>query len=1094
MGSERLDRFTNIYWRTADKWLRVHKDRFRVTINHFFPLSSLTGLRPASNSGYNANSGDPPPSNNEKSVLMTVIEVVKTILLTTPSVTEGDALLLLNGVRGRGLAQYGPKLKYWLESSPNVFPEVVKIDDIDGVNDHGVDIILEGISSRLRIGFQIKSDGDLKAKDFTIRLKGQITDSRKYALDLLVIVFACRPTLDNRQKYAYCQAEFAGYDEIQIIDPMRAAGLLRALDSPIPSLRPDLKTWQDLFVSSNQLDVAPMYLDDWWGLKPDERFEPPKEFNSILEAVNDCPLTILSGPPAVGKTFAALQTLWRKFGEGREISWIGPARLRPPQGLISDSDTMPDLRERIDVIRRRLGPMNQPLRDAHDFISTQLDLNKLVYIEDPFGKTGQEFAYSLHTYDFFDLNRFVSSISKGTPRYGCHILITTREGLFDRWIDDCKHSGTHLPEFKLIRIGASSYTYKQNRALVRVLAAARCVPDPDMVAALLAPHIRVPLDVERIMRELPKEVTYELIIERANAFNGDFQEMLNKRILADDDAERLFLLLLTTLSTGGSSRNDFYACYKSMYRALRIPGDSDASLTQAMERYRTIFSRLDHRVPNLVGKMLSMTERGFHLEPIHSTIAERIRDDLRAAASDWLSLVASSLPKVKSDFWMSYNLREIAMELLEWGIAKSGDHAEKGIIDVLLKREGITTAEIPRLISSWPSLSERAKRWALGYLREQGDLVIEQFCGSLEYSDISSQDAWAFLRLLIPKPQIGTRKFNVFGNPWGYLSRHLNEVPPDLSESLDKRACGDPVSFTYALSDVLVNCWEAAPPLWREAFLSLESLSDSDLQEKTLFSIARCWKNASDELRVLLDQQSTHDDYRIRAAASIAALVHYDSSPESLQPIFESSLQDSNILVPLLVMREGLGIDEHDRKFAQALFERADPTAAAFMLDVFMHNHDWENVSWKVELAHLCIAKGEQFAQAVLLCSHQTNDRAQAEYLRYVPPTSPLEESEPVRLAWLWVYANQGDSKRGLTVDQVITLLDGLTYPYRQLALLNLSVQANYLAKQLQRYLKALETRTDEDAVAIQEGKRGRQPAEGRKTYSFPIRQLIPHT
>jgi hypothetical protein len=39
---------------------------------------------------------------------MTVIEVVKTILLTTPAVTEGEALLLLDGIRGRGLAQYGP--------------------------------------------------------------------------------------------------------------------------------------------------------------------------------------------------------------------------------------------------------------------------------------------------------------------------------------------------------------------------------------------------------------------------------------------------------------------------------------------------------------------------------------------------------------------------------------------------------------------------------------------------------------------------------------------------------------------------------------------------------------------------------------------------------------------------------------------------------------------------------------------------------------------------------------------------------------------------------------------------------------------------
>ena len=1024
---------------------------------------------------------------------MNLVNIIKIILLTTPSVTEEDSMVLLEGVAGRGLGQYGSRLKYWLESNPNAFPEPVEVNDIDSFNDHGVDVFLRGMSSRLCVGFQIKSEGDLKRKDFTVRLKGQITDARKYGLNLLVIIFACRPTSENRAKYSYIQAETVGYndDKILVIDPMRAAGLLRAFESILPPINLT-KDWQDLFIATKQMYLAPLYLDDWWGLKPDERFRPPKEFQSILEAVDTYPLTIISGPPAIGKTFTVLQVIWKKYKEGRDISWIGPSGRSMPEGILSHSDTMPDLKERIDSLTRKLGPMDRPLKDVHDFISAQLELNKIVYIEDPFGKTNQEFAYSLHTYEFFDLNKFVSSINKGTPRHGCHIVITTREGLFDRWIDDCKRNGATLPNFKLIRMGTESYSYGQVLSFAFDLAVARGIPEPKKIVRLLAPNIKVPFDVERIMRELPEAATYELIVDRVNAFNGDLQEILNKRLLADNDAERLFLLLLATLSDRGYGRNNFYDCYKNLYQVLLNSGDFDESLMSAMERYRPFFSRLEYTTLGYVGKVFKPTEVGFHLEPIHSSIAEKIVDNLRNTAGEWLSRVAASLPKVQSDFEVSYRLRIIALHLLEWEITKTRRSAEKGVIKVLLQRKGITRFEMPRLISSWSILSDRAKKEALGYLSHQENSVIEQFCGSLEQSDISPEDAWGFLRLLVPKPYIGTRTFNVFGNPWGYLSKHLNEIPIDLKRSLDERAQDTPDLFTYALSDVLVNCWKITPSSWREAFLNPECLSDSSLQEKTLIDIARGWKKADEELRVLLDQQSKHKDYRIRAAAGIAALVYYESSPESLEPIFMRSLKDENIQVPLLVMQDGLGKDEHDHKFAQSLFERANEATAAYMLNLLLHRRDLKEASWKFELAQQCIAKGGQLAQAVLLFNHFSYEREQTEYLGYIPPDSPMSESEPIRLAWLWLYTNQDNNKRDLSVTQVINLLTGLTYPYRQLALANFSVQANHIPKELQKLLKTIEVGTDNDAAAIKEGKKHRQPKKSRNTtYGFPIHHFI---
>jgi hypothetical protein len=989
-----------------------------------------------------------------------------------------------------GLVDTAPRLKVWLESNPCVYPETVTVEYIDGMNDHGVDVLLTGRSSKLLIGFQIKSDGDLRKSEFTLRLKAQMTDAQRYGLALLVVVFACRPTRENQRKCRYFQAQFADFpgDRIWIVDPHRAAGLLLAFDSAIRPLRHEPKGWRDLFLAAKQDYIAPLYLDKYWGLEPDQRFQAPKEFDDIMKAVNLNPLTIISGPPAVGKTFTALQVLWKKFCDGYDVSWIGPARLTPPAGIIPEEHAVPDMKRRIDLMARELGRKGLQPRDAHDFISEHLNSNSIIYLEDPFGQSDDEFRYSLHTYRFFDLHEFVSAISKGA-RSGCHILITSRAGLFDRWLDDCKRTSAALPEFGLIRMAPTSYSRQQHLSLVGEFVHARGLPQPDKVIPLIARHVKVPLDAERIIRELD-EVTYEGIVAQIKRFEGDYHKRLAARVLVDSDADRLFLLLLATLRSQESGGHDFCACFKTMHAALSIDGDADESLNKAMDRYRPLFSRLEHHVLTpLRGGRVGFAEEGFHLEAIHSTICDEITRNLRAKATDWLCSVALALPSVKPD---PYSLRVISMHLLEWQVGKTQERAQNAIVQVLLDDRGIGMSEISRFMDSWQLLSADAKKAALDYIARQEDSIIEQTCSALNYAEIPPDEAWDFLRLLIVKPRIGTRKFNVFGDPWKYLSTHLNEIPPDIRQALDERARTRPVYFTYALSEVLVACWGAIPQLWEEAFLNPKCLSDPDLQYKTLLEIARNWKVVPTDLRDLFDEQSRHEDYRVRAAAGAASLAAYESAPDSLVSFFMNAVDDPDVRVPIDVMKEGLGEDEHDRIFAEALFQKVEGPGAANMLQLLINRRNFKDATWTLELARKCIEKGDELAQAVLFYAHRSYNREQTDMLGYRPPESLADQPASVRFAWLWLYANQDQRQRTLKSSEAIDLLVGLSDDFRESALFILSVQANYMPIEVQEHLQGLEQNSGPAAAAIQLGKERRQPSGGKRTtYSFPILHFL---
>lgn len=1022
-------------------------------------------------------------------------------MLSVAATTDAEATTILAGIAGRGQDQYGSKLRNWLESNPSAFPEQIDVEFVDHMRDSGVDVILTGHTSRARVGFQIKSDNDLANKEFTRELKAQITEARSWGVSLYVIILACRPTNENQLKYLHTVNEIGRSPDnyILVITPNRAAALMRAFDTPLtipPTARRD---WTDFFTAANQPDLIPQYVDDWEGLTPDARFQPPVEFDELLRAVASSPLTVLTGPPAVGKTFSAVQVLWREFQNDRDVEWITPKRFSATEGVIDDQGSPPDMSQRIELLTRHLGiePRRPPL-DATEFIAAHLKPNSTIYVEDPFGKTDHEFNVSMHTYRFFDLNRFVSEISEGAARYGCRVLITSREALFERWLSEVKQRGQTTPRFALVQISKDSYEYKQRRALAHALASTRRVQNIEEAARIIATHADVPFDAELIARDLPAGATTEQVTASAEKSEGANVDKVRNRLAADSDSERLFLLLLLALSESGQVKhNNFHEAFTVLHAALAIKGSAENSLIKATQKYRSIISRREivvmERSPK--GSGLNLVTRGderhYNLEPVHSTVADAISLYLRATANDWLVGVAASLRAPARGFTSRLAQTKIAQLFIPWGISGADDAAQEGMLEAIFNESGEYFFDVSEVMSSWSSLSPRFKERLFKHLEEEPSFVhVSEACSLINFLEIPPEDAWRFLRLLLSRPGLGVSLIpNLHGHPWKYLAEHLNEIPPDLKEALDRQAEKAPALFTYALSEVLIGRWGELPEGWRAALLDPRVLSDKHARQNLFSSIARNWNRSPEQLKTLFLVSTRHEDYQVRAAVAASALVYHESAPQSFEPIYMSAVNDENPHVPLVVMREGMGNDDHDRRFAEALYEKAGEAVAACILSILTDRGE-PTVDWKARLADSCVAKGGNFSRGVL--AYRCLEKRVGEFMGYRLAASPEAEPEPVRLAWLWAYVNFEGRRTSLPDDTVINLINGLSSQYRYLVLLYLSVQANHLPYRLEYYIEKIGATSEADKEAIADGLNDRQPAEGsRSYYGYPVAQFV---
>jgi len=1032
---------------------------------------------------------------------MNLVESVRKILLSVTPTIDAEAMTILSGVAGRGQDQYGSRLRNWLVSSPGAFPEQIDVEVVDHMRDAGVDVILTGQTSRVRVGFQIKSDNDLASKEFTRELKAQITDARSWGLSLYVIVLACRPTKKNQQKYLYVVNEIGRSPDnyVLVITPARAAGLMRAFDAPM-AMPPDVRSsWTDFFIAANQPDLISQYVDDWEGLTPDARFQPPAEFDELLRAVATSPLTILTGPPAVGKTFSAVQVLWRELQSSRGIEWITPKRFSATEGVIGDSESPPDMLQRIELLTRHLGlsPRLPPL-DTTEFIAAHLKPNSTIYIEDPFGKTDDEFEISMHTYRFFDLNRFVSEISEGAARYGCRVLITSREALFEHWLSDVKQRGDALPQFTLVQVGKHSYEYSQRLALSLALASTRRVQNVEAAARIIAAHVDVPFDAEMIVRDLPEGATIEQVRTSAEKSEGANVDKVRNRFVADNDGERLFLLLLIALSEADRVKeHNFYEAFTTLHAALAIEGNAEQTLAKATQKYRSIISRreivgLERSAKGSgVSLVIRNDERNFNLEPVHSTVIDAISSHLRATARDWLDVVAASLRTAARGLTSRSAQTKIAHLFIRWGVGTTEGTAQDGMFEAIFNESGKHTFKVFEVMSSWPVLPLRFREKFFGQLEEESSFIhTADACSLLNLIPVPPDDAWRLLRLLLDKPALGVSLIpSFYGHPWKYLAEHLDEIPHGLKEALDRQAENGPELFTYALSGVLIVRWAELPENWRAAFLDPKVLSYEHGRQNLFLSIARDWARLPEELKRLFFDRARHKDYGVRAAVAVSALVYHESAPEDFQPIYMAVLQDETPHVPLLVMRGGMGDDDHDRRFAEALYEKAGEAVAACMLSLLADRGE-PKVEWKARLASLCAAKGGDFSRGVL--AYYCLDKRVREFMGYQLSGSPEGEPGPVRLAWLWTYINSKGQQPTLSEDSVINLIKGLSAQYRYLVLYYLSVQANHLPHPLDYYVERIGPASDADHEAIAEGLDDRQPPEGSRTsYGYPVSQFI---
>src|SRR4051812_19374888 len=149
-----------------------------------------------------------------------LVDSITKLLLSVQSTSPERARDLFRGLAGRD--GFVPQLTRWLDKSRNAFPEPFTTEDLDSLHDPGIDVLVIGERSGARIGFQVKSDNDLRPESFTRDLKAQILDAQNIGIEQTIIIFACSPTKQNISKIKYWQNHFLDRPEILCLLPERA--------------------------------------------------------------------------------------------------------------------------------------------------------------------------------------------------------------------------------------------------------------------------------------------------------------------------------------------------------------------------------------------------------------------------------------------------------------------------------------------------------------------------------------------------------------------------------------------------------------------------------------------------------------------------------------------------------------------------------------------------------------------------------------------------------------------------------------------------------------------------------------------------------
>lgn len=121
-------------------------------------------------------------------------------------------------------------LQYWIDQTKTVFGEVVWTQQNQGLSDDGVDFLVDFEQSKMRIGFQAKSYGDVREKDFVSKVRSQVARSLKHGLQKFVVAFGSDLTdASQLEKVRMLTSELHQYGEYCItIPPERMVTIVTA--------------------------------------------------------------------------------------------------------------------------------------------------------------------------------------------------------------------------------------------------------------------------------------------------------------------------------------------------------------------------------------------------------------------------------------------------------------------------------------------------------------------------------------------------------------------------------------------------------------------------------------------------------------------------------------------------------------------------------------------------------------------------------------------------------------------------------------------------------------------------------------------------
>lgn len=1031
-------------------------------------------------------------------------ESVESLLLRVKSTTSQRADELFRTLPGRG--GFVPRLRQWLEENRSAFPEPFRVDELDSMFDLGIDVLLDGARQNARVGFQVKSDRDLQEEAFTPRLKSQILDAHKRGVELLVLVFACTTKRENLDRIRYWQnyALDHPHPKILCLAPERAAGLYELFEQPVEPITLEERTWSAFFREIGKPNLVSFYLDTWPGLTPDQRFLPPEIFGSLRRSVQENRLTILIGPPAVGKTFASMQLLWEAFRAGRPIHWITSTDIEVTEGLIPKAEMNPlerlELKRRVDGLLRTLGSEpGVPPRDELDIVSKILVPDALVYIEDPFGKSEGEYEVSLASYDFFDIQRFVEILEHSSARAGCRIIITSREPLFQRWLADLGSKGKEAPQSSVIRLGHSDYYLGPLFDHAVLLAQARGLAEPEAIAEVLVEHVDSPLDIDTLIRLLPphaKPADAEAVVV---GWTGDYREKIGGRIAPRDDRDLLLLLLVAASDFRYDSLHDPLDMYTKLHSDLGFEGEPQAAFQGSLKRLSPFLAARDD----------------FGLEPqlfvpSHSVIKEAIQEQVSTPKyRALLRKIAHRLPEIPPiavqsrsaagafdlaqliDPWSDHFL--IALYLFSLGLALEGEELAESFERLLFEQVRLHGSKYRRVMEIWHLLPERLRRRILAKLEQtpqEDPFGLRDAAASLPRTKLAPSDAWRVLELLLEEPNRGSGETIYLESPWAYLFLHLEEMPQCLKEKLDAWASEDPGFFVYIMDKGLLLNWDRLSERWRSCLSHPACIQRRSVREQIVRTTARLWSKAPQVYRELFDFLAGSPDRSVRAFVGAEALSYAEEHPDLEEYALRAS-QDPDPTVRMETFRAGRGGEAH-RRVAEALLAVATSGSAAdMMLDLLEEDVREEIAPWERELLARCERLAGDASQAAIAYASFAG-KARVKELGYEPAGSPFEEPDIVRAAWIWSHLNSLRARPVLSDDDLERLLKGIQdRRVRDVCLYYTSYQLTALPDRFASLLTELSESSEADADVIHRGASRRQPVSRRRTLRFAIRSMV---